>query len=79
MPALQQARLNNNLQAVVEGMDYGIPINFTTDPRSQYADGASNLAMAATFDPELIGDLHKDLAKIYRAVGITTISARRST
>ena len=73
MPALQQARLNNNLQAVVEGMDYGIPINFTTDPRSQYADGASNLAMAATFDPELIGDLHKDLAKIYRAVGITTI------
>ena len=73
MPALQQARLNNNLQAVAEGMDYGIPINFTTDPRSAYADGASNLAMAATFDPELIGDLHKDLAQMYRAVGITTI------
>ena len=70
IPALQQARLNNNIQAVVESMDYGIPIMLTTDPRSAYADGASSLAMAATFDPELIGNLHEELSKIYRSIGI---------
>ena len=47
IPALQQARLNNNIQAVVESMDYGIPIMLTTDPRSAYADGASSLAIHA--------------------------------
>ena len=70
MPALQQAKLHNNLQKRAEELEYGIPILFTTDPRSAYADGTTNLAMASTFDPELINKLYQDLAKMYRAVGI---------
>lgn len=73
MPTLQQARLHNNLQIVAESLDYGIPIMFTTDPRSQYADGTTNLAMAATFDPELINNMYVDLANIYRGIGITEV------
>ena len=32
MPALQQAKLHNNLQKRAEELEYGIPILFTTDP-----------------------------------------------
>lgn len=70
MPALSQAKLHNNLQKRAEELEYGIPILFTTDPRSSYADGTTNLAMAATFEPELINHLYQELAKTYRAVGI---------
>ncbi|MDO5378573.1 MAG: glycoside hydrolase family 3 N-terminal domain-containing protein [Clostridia bacterium] len=73
MPALSQAKLHNNLQKTAESLDYGIPILFTTDPRSAYADGTTNLAMASTFDPELIGEMYQDLARIYRAVGIDEV------
>lgn len=73
MPTLQQAKLHNNLQIVAESLDYGIPIMFTTDPRSQYADGTTNLAMAATFDLELINNMYVDLADIYRAIGIAEV------
>lgn len=73
MPALSQAKLHNNLQKRAEELENGIPILFTTDPRSAYADGTSNLAMASTFDPELVNKMYRDLACIYRAIGIDEV------
>jgi len=80
------ARWNNNAQAYVEGLDFGIPINNSSDPRhsavsnGEYLVGAdgqisqwpSALGMAATFDPKLQEQFGQIAAKEYRALGIAT-------
>ncbi len=80
------ARWNNNVQALVEGLGLGIPVNTSSDPRhgtvatAEFNEGAggqismwpSSLGMSATFDPELVESFGNIAAREYRALGITT-------
>lgn len=80
------ARWNNNLQALVEGLDFGIPANNSSDPRhgadskAEYNAGAGGdisqwpepIGLAATFDPELVEEFGDVASREYRALGITT-------
>ena len=80
------ARWNNNMQAFVEGLDHGIPVNTSSDPRhekkavAEFNAGAggqislwpSPLGLAATFDPDLVRQFGDIASQEYRALGITT-------
>lgn len=80
------ARWNNNVQALVEGIGFGIPANNSSDPRNgttanaEFNAGAggnismwpSSLGMAATFDPEVVRNFGDIASKEYRALGIAT-------
>ena len=80
------ARWNNNVQALVEGIGFGIPANNSSDPRHQTrADAEYNagsggdismwpamIGLAATFDPELVRDFGEIASREYRALGIAT-------
>lgn len=80
------AQWNNNMQALVEGMGHGVPVNTSSDPRhetsatAEYNYGAggeishwpTSLGMAATFDPALVEEFGKIAAQEYRALGIAT-------
>jgi beta-glucosidase len=77
---------NNNVQAFVEGIGMGIPSNNSSDPRhtatvsSEFNAGAGGeisrwpdgLAMAATFDPNIVKQFGSIAAQEYRALGIAT-------
>lgn len=76
MPALSQARWNNNMQTAAEKVDaYGIPVQIWTDPRTKYTAGLDNLALAATFDTELVKQAVSSGNEKYRALGITGLYA----
>lgn len=80
------ARWNNNLQAYVEGLGWGIPANNSSDPRhgtnssAEYNAGAGgeismwpgSLGLAATFNPALVEEFGQIASIEYRALGITT-------
>jgi beta-glucosidase len=80
------AQWNNNVQALVEGLGLGIPVNMSSDPRhnaiasTEYNAGSGGrismwpeaLGLAATFDPALVQKFGEIAAKEYRALGITT-------
>ncbi|EOI01854.1 hypothetical protein UAY_01262 [Enterococcus moraviensis ATCC BAA-383] len=80
------AEWSNNLQAMAEGLDLGIPVNVSSDPRhsttadTEFNAGAGGdiskwpeqLGLAATFDPELVKEFGEIASKEYRALGITT-------
>jgi len=80
------ARWNNNVQALVEGIGFGIPANNSSDPRhgprsdAEYNAGAGGaismwpdaIGLAATFDPALVRQFGEIASKEYRALGITT-------
>ena len=80
------AQWNNNAQALVEGIGFGIPANNSSDPRhgsDSYAEfnaGAGgkismwpgSLGIAASFDPKLMKQFGEVAAAEYRALGITT-------
>ncbi|MFL5773430.1 MAG: glycoside hydrolase family 3 N-terminal domain-containing protein [Flavisolibacter sp.] len=80
------ATWNNNVQAYVEGVGFGIPANNSSDPRhtavasTEYNAGAGgsismwpeSLGMAATFDPALVKKFGVIASSEYRALGITT-------
>ena len=80
------AKWNNNIQAFVEGIDLGIPINISSDPRhapsgdSEFNAGAGGdiskwpepLGLAAAFDPELVRRFANVASKEYRSLGIAT-------
>jgi len=80
------AEWNNNVQALVEGIGFGIPANNSSDPRhgtmasAEYNYGAGgqismwpgSLGLAATFDPELVEHFGRIASLEYRALGITT-------
>ena len=79
-------RWNNAVQSYVEALPFGIPVNFSSDPRhgasaaaSEYKTQAGalskwpeSLGMAATFDPNLCRRYGEIVAKEYRALGICT-------
>ena len=80
------AQWNNNMQALVEGMGHGVPVNTSSDPRhetsatAEYNYGAggeishwpTSLGLAATFDPALVEEFGGIAAEEYRALGIAT-------
>ncbi len=80
------AQWNNNVQALVEGIGFGIPANNSSDPRhgtvadAEYNAGAGgdismwpgSLGLAATFDPDLVQRFGTIASQEYRALGITT-------
>ena len=77
---------NNNIQALCEGIGFGIPANNSSDPRHQarsdveYLVGSEgqismwpgSLGLAATFDAELVKQFGDIASKEYRALGIST-------
>ncbi len=80
------AQWNNNMQALLEGIGFGIPGNTSSDPRhgtmadAEFNAGAggnismwpSPLGLAATFDPDLVRNFGDIASKEYRALGIST-------
>ena len=80
------AEWNNNLQAFCEGLDFGIPVNISSDPRNEAEAKAEfnagsggtislwpvQLGLAATFDPDLVEEFGRIASKEYRALGIAT-------
>ncbi len=80
------ARWNNNVQALVEGTNHGIPANNSSDPRhsafqdAEFAPGAggslsmwSNLmGIAASFDPAMMRRFGQIASEEYRALGLAT-------
>jgi beta-glucosidase len=80
------AQWNNNVQALVEGVGFGVPANNSSDPRHsafsgvEYTAGAGGrisqwpdqLGLAATFDPALVQQFGAIAAQEYRALGIST-------
>jgi len=80
------ATWNNNVQALCEGIAYGIPANNSSDPRhrsvsdAEYNIGSAgqismwpgSLGMAATFDPAAVKRFGQVAAIEYRALGIST-------
>lgn len=65
-----QAKWINNVQALAEQLPMGIPVNISANPSLQYGE---DLALAATFDPELVKESFAEYAKMYRAIGVTTL------
>ena len=77
---------NNNMQALVEGLDHGIPVNTSSDPRheakatAEFNAGAggqislwpTSLGLAASFDPQLVYRFGEIASEEYRALGIAT-------
>ena len=80
------ATWNNNMQAFVEGLDHGIPVSISSDPRheakatTEFNAGAgghisqwpTSLGLAASFDPQLMYHFGEIASEEYRALGITT-------
>lgn len=67
------AKWNNALQAYAESTTFGIPVNTSSDPRSTGVSlWPSNLALAATFDPEVAELSGESLSQEYRLLGIGT-------
>lgn len=80
------AEWNNNLQAFVEGLAHGIPVNISSDPRhetkvsAEYNAGSGGkislwpcpIGLAATFDPALVAHFGQIASVEYRALGIAT-------
>jgi beta-glucosidase len=77
---------NNKVQALCEGIGFGIPANNSSDPRHrstsdvEYNVGSAgqismwpgSLGMAATFDAAVVKQFGQIAAKEYRALGIAT-------
>lgn len=80
------AKWNNEAQAFVEGIGFGIPANNSSDPRhgavasTEYNAGAGgtismwpeSLGLAASFDPALVQRFGEVASIEYRALGLTT-------
>ena len=61
----------NALQATAESTELGIPMMLNCDHTTTMTGTVTNLALGATFSPEKVAALSVDVAKLYRAVGIT--------
>ena len=67
-----QSDWNNACQAYCEAAPNRIPFNLSTNPRD-IGTYPGNLALAASFDPELAKSVADDLSRAYRAVGVTCL------
>lgn len=64
----------NTVQAYVEASALGIPFEVNAEPGTLITSWPNNLAVAATFDPDVAAQEAKYSSEQYRAVGITTIN-----
>ena len=64
------ATWNNNAQATAEGLDYGVPVSISSNPGIEYVN---DLALAATFDPDVVEETYVAASQMYRAIGVTTL------
>ena len=64
----------NTVQAYVEASTLGIPFEVNAEPGSLITSWPNNLAVAATFDPDVAAQEAKYSSEQYRAVGVTTIN-----
>ncbi len=71
-PVATQATWNNAIQAYAEGLPHGIPVTISTNPRTA-PTWPTNLGLAATFDPDLVFEISKNISKEYRALGVSTL------
>ena len=71
-PTDVQGQWNNSMQKYAESLGSGIPVQISTNPRTNGV-WPENLALAATFDPDYVFELTKNFAKEYRALGLTTL------
>ena len=62
---------SNALQAAAESSELGIPMMLNCDPTTTMTGTVTSLALGATFSPEKVRALSLDVAKLYRAAGIT--------
>lgn len=63
----------NLYQSYVESLPYGIPIDLHGEAGNGLTSAwANNLALAATFDPEIVAAYAQAMSEEYRALGITT-------
>lgn len=70
-PANILAVWNNNAQALAESNDFGIPVTVSSNPdKLGFAD---NLALAATFNAELVSEVYQSTAQMLRATGTTIL------
>ena len=67
-----QSDWNNACQLYCESAPNRIPFNLSTNPRD-IGTYPGNLALAASFDPELAKSVADDLSRAYRAVGVTCL------
>jgi beta-glucosidase len=80
------AKWNNNMQQLAESLPWGIPVNFSSDPRHGAAEAGAEfksggkdvskwpegLGIAATFSPEICRAFGEAVSTEYRALGIAT-------
>ena len=71
-PAFKQATWANNMQAYAEASGNKIPINFSSDPRcgKNCVNWPGNLAISASFDPEVAKETGAGIAHDMRAMGV---------
>lgn len=72
-PAFKQAQFSNAMQAYVEASKNKIPVLFSSDPRNgkNSINWPGNLALAASFDPELAKQAGQGIARDMRDMGVT--------
>lgn len=87
VPAISIARYNNMIQKMAENTRLGIPVTFSTDPRSSYKESDLSttvsagdltafpepLGLAATKDTYAVHRTAQTMASEYRALGISVL------
>ncbi len=64
------ATWNNNAQATAEALDYGVPVSISSNPGIEYVN---DLALAATFSPDVVKETFIAASQMYRAIGVSTL------
>ena len=70
-PLIAAVPAANALQKTAEATALGIPMMLNCDPTTTMTGTVTNMALGATFSPEKVAKLSTDVAKLYRAAGIT--------
>jgi beta-glucosidase len=73
LPVAPMIKWNNSAQKYAESLEFGVPVNISTNPANLGANYASNLALGAAMNTELVQNIAEQQAKEFRAVGITTL------
>ncbi len=67
----EAASFANRENALAESTEFGIPMAINADPNMKYQASMSNMAMAATFDTDMVTEITQETSKLMRSIGIT--------